>query len=350
MEDPIQRYRTKSSDRHRRRRKSFQSIERLQKEVYKTQQTISSTDDKREMYKSSRAADHSQSKSKSRGSRARPFDEHGYCRMHPDVRLAKKKASGGWIMLQGTCHKCLRRRPSPSTESLTDDSYQEQSKKRSEHHRARSSSRGRRRGAAVNDDKSSATQRSRSRSIRARSKSLSKRIKGSRLVCVDGAPFDKSGRCFVHNHVKLASKKLLSGWKIHYPFCPECAKKDDMYDENCSVISGISGFSRGSFASGRDDYSVASSAYHSRGGGGGRGDSSVRSSRSHKSSGSVATWSSKQSRKRMDKNGSFLPLDADGYCLHHPEVQLAEVDRKGGWNVLLDFCPGTSELYTYHLF
>jgi hypothetical protein len=88
---------------------------------------------------------------------------------------------------------------------------------------------------------------------------------------------------------------------------------------------------------------VASSAYHSRGGGG-RGDSSVRSSRSYKSSGSVATWSSKQSRKRMDKkDGSFLPLDADGYCLHHPEVQLAEVDRKGGWNVLLDFCPGTSE-------
>lgn len=336
MEDPIQRYRTKSSDRHRRRRKSFQSIERLQKEVYKTQQTISSTDDKK-VHKSSRAAGHSQSKSKSRASRACPFDEHGYCRMHPDVRLAKKKAGGGWIVLQGTCHKCLRRRPSPSTESLTDDSYQEQSKKRSEH-RARSSSRGRRRGAA-NEDKSSATQRSRSKSIRARSKSLSKRIKGSRLVCVDGAPFDKSGRCFVHNHVKLASKKLLGGWKIHYPFCPECAKKDDLYEENCSVISGISGFSRGSFASRHDDYSVASSAYHSRGDGG-RGDSSVRSSRSYKSSGSVATWSSKQSRKRMDKkDGSFLPLDADGYCLHHPEVQLAEVDRKGGWNVLLDFCP-----------
>lgn len=340
MEDPIQRYRTKSSDRHRRRRKSFQSIERLQKEVYKTQQTISSTDDKREVHKSSRVEGHSRSKS------ARPFDEHGYCRMHPDVRLAKKKASGSWQVLHRTCHKCLRRRPSPSTESLTDDSYQEQSKKRSEH-RARSSSRGRRRvGAAANEDNKSATQRSRSKSIRARSKSLSKRVKGSRHVCVDGAPFDKSGRCFVHNHVKLASKKLLGGWKIHYPFCPECAKKDDLYEENCSVISGISGFSRGSFASGHDDYSVASSAYHSRGGGGGRGDSSVRSSRSYKSSGSVATWSSKQSRKRMDKkDGSFLPLDADGYCLHHPEVQLAEVDRKGGWNVLIDFCPGTSELY-----
>jgi hypothetical protein len=33
-------------------------------------------------------------------------------------------------------------------------------------------------------------------------------------------------------------------------------------------------------------------------------------------------------------------LDEDGYCLHHPDVQLAETCRKGGWNVLLDFCPG----------
>ena len=103
-----------------------------------------------------------------------------------------------------------------------------------------------------------------------------------------------------------------------------------MADSN-SVFSDISGLSKGSFTCGYDNRSVASSANL-------RGDASVRSSRSYKSVGSQRTWSSKQSKKRIDD--SFLPLDKDGYCLHHPDVQLAEISRKGGWNVLFDFCPG----------
>jgi hypothetical protein len=357
MEDPIQRYRKKSSDRHRQsRRNSLRSIERLQQEVYKTKQTISSADDHQgEMHQSlhsrgrlSRRKDangKTQPRSKSRGYRVCPFDADGYCTSHPDVRLAKMKA-GGWKVLNEKCHKCLHRQNTPSTESFTSDSCHEESHRRREKQnqrdaRRRSSSRGRHRETHHRDEhKTLQRSRSGSKSISSRSKSLCRRVKQltpKRTVCVNGVPFDKSGRCFVHNHIKLASKKLLGGWKVHYQFCPECAK-DDGNEENCSVISGISGISLGSFASGYDDHSVASSAYHSR------GDASVRSSRSCKSIGSQRSWSSKQSRKRMNKtDDSFLPLDEDGYCLHHPEVKLAE-SRKGTWNVLLDFCPGKSLL------
>mmetsp|Transcript_9325 Transcript_9325/g.15949 ORF Transcript_9325/g.15949 Transcript_9325/m.15949 type:complete len:499 (-) Transcript_9325:429-1925(-) len=347
MADPIQRYRTKSRDRQRELRNSLRSIERLQQEVYCTKQTISSaTDDhKGEMNRSQqsrerlsrRRADNAkvQPRSKSRDYRSRPFGDDGYCRLHPDVRLAKMKA-GGWKVVHEKCHKCLRRTNSPSTVSLTGDSHdsnrrhQKQSQK--DTHRG-SSSRGRRRETNSMDEHKPTKQQSKSKSIRSRSKSLRRKVQQltpKRTVCVDGAPFDKSGRCFVHNHIKLASKKLLGGWRIHFRFCPECAE-DDGNEKSNSVYSDISGLSQGSFTSGYEDRSVAS-----------RGDSSVRSSRSCKSTGSQrSNWSSKQSRKRIDD--SFLPLDDDGYCLHHPDVQLAETCRKGGWNVLLDFCPECAE-------
>ena len=347
MDDPIQRYRTKSRDRHRQERKSLRSIEQLQNEVYKTKQTISSATDnhKGEMNLSQhsrgrlsrRRVDNAkiQSRSKSRSYQACPFDADGYCILHPDVRLAKMKV-GGWKVVQ-KCHKCLCRTNSPSTTVSLTDSYQEESNRRHEKqsktndHR-RCSSRGRRRETHDRDEHKSNKQQSRSKSSRSRSKSLRRSVKKltpKRTVCVNGAPFDKNGRCFVHNHIKLASKKLLGGWKVHFRFCPECAE-DDVADSN-SVFSDISGLSKGSFTCGYDDRSVASSANL-------RGDASVRSSRSYKSVGSQRTWSSKQSKKRIDD--SFLPLDKDGYCLHHPDVQLAEISRKGGWNVLFDFCPG----------
>lgn len=351
MEDPIQRYRTKSRDRIRPLSNSLRSIDRLQQEVYKTKQTISSAADDCQggMHQSQNSRGRLsrrkvvanvkvQSRSKSRGYRYCPFDADGYCTSHPDVRMAMMKV-GGWKVLHETCHKCCTHRPNRSTtDSLTDDSCQEESNRRQKKqnrkdtHR-RSSSRGKHRATHHMDD--STSQRSRSKSIRSRSKSLRRKVQHltpKRTVCVDGAPFDKSGRCFVHNHVKLASKKLLGGWKIHCQFCPECAKEDDGTEENCSVTSGISGLSLGTFNSGCDDVSV-------------------RSTRSYKSIGSQRSWSSKQSRKRMNKNdGSFLPLDEDGYCLHHSDVQLAEIGRKGGWNVLLDFCPGKSRWHIFPVF
>ncbi len=358
MDDPTQRYRTKSRDRQRHRRKSLRSIERLQHEVYKTKQTISSATgchqgemnlnlSQHSKRRKSRRRDNDikcQPNSKSTGYGACQFDANGYCIMHPDVRLAKMKA-GKWKVVRENCHKCFRRTHSSST-VLTGDSFHGEHNR---HHEARSdrdvhrrsSSRGRRRERCSRDEHKSTQQQSRSKSIRSRSKSFRRKIQQltptRRTICVGGAPFDKNGRCFVHNHIKLASRKLLGGWKIHYQFCPECARDDDYVDvDSYSVVSDISGLSVGSFISGCDDRSMASSAYNWR------ADASVRSSRSQRS------WSSKQSKKRIDD--SFLPLDEDGYCLHHPDVQLAEKCRKSGWNVLLDFCPGKKRDYLVSVF
>lgn len=271
-----------------------------------------------------------QSNPNSSGYRACPFDGNGYCIMHPDVRMAKMKG-GVWKVVREKCHKCH----SSFTVSLTGDSFREDSSRyyeaRSQRdvHR-RSSSRGRCRVRSTQ-------QQSRSKSIRSRSKSLCRKVHqltAKRTVCVNGTPFDKNGRCFVHNHIKLASKKLLGGWKIHFRFCPECAE-DDVNEDSHSVVSDISGLSVGKFISGSDDFSEASSANNLR------ADASLKSSRSYKSINSQRSWSSKQTKKRIDD--SFLPLDEDGYCLRHPDVRLAEMCRKGVWNVLLDFCPGKEE-------
>jgi len=39
---------------------------------------------------------------------ALPFDEEGYCHAHPSVRLAKKKALGGWKVLHDICPDCAQ--------------------------------------------------------------------------------------------------------------------------------------------------------------------------------------------------------------------------------------------------
>ena len=58
-------------------------------------------------------------------------------------------------------------------------------------------------------------------------------------------------------------------------------------------------------------------------------------------SGSTGTSSLNMSAKRDD---SFLPLDEDGCCVNHPDVQLAKIRKKGGLKVLLDVCPGKVDL------
>lgn len=35
-----------------------------------------------------------------------PFDEQGRCRAHPEVRVAKKDAKGGWNLVSGVCPQC----------------------------------------------------------------------------------------------------------------------------------------------------------------------------------------------------------------------------------------------------
>jgi len=62
--------------------------------------------------KSGRSRKSAKSNSSRKGGRktdrygALPFDEEGYCHAHPGVRLAKKKALGGWKVLHDICPDC----------------------------------------------------------------------------------------------------------------------------------------------------------------------------------------------------------------------------------------------------
>ena len=39
-----------------------------------------------------------------------------------------------------------------------------------------------------------------------------------------------------------------------------------------------------------------------------------------------------------------MHLDDNGYCLHHPHVQLAKMRKKsGGWKILMEYCPECAE-------
>lgn len=71
---------------------------------------------------------------------ALPFDEEGYCHAHPSVRLAKKKALGGWKVLHDICPDCAHdassnagssRRSSRGTGRLLDDSGSDASSRKS---------------------------------------------------------------------------------------------------------------------------------------------------------------------------------------------------------------------------
>jgi hypothetical protein len=61
----------------------------------------------------------------------------------------------------------------------------------------------------------------------------------------------------LHPHVKLASKKLLGGWKVHHTFCKACAVDshcDD--DDQSSALTSRSGYSsRSRGTSHHSDYS-----------------------------------------------------------------------------------------------
>ncbi|KAL7548436.1 hypothetical protein ACHAWF_011725 [Thalassiosira exigua] len=64
--------------------------------------------------KSGRSRKSAKSNASRRGGRktdrygALPFDEEGYCHNHPSVRLAKKKALGGWKILSDLCPDCAQ--------------------------------------------------------------------------------------------------------------------------------------------------------------------------------------------------------------------------------------------------
>jgi len=66
---------------------------------------------------------------------------------------------------------------------------------------------------------------------------------------------------------------------------------------------------------------------------------SFRSNMSSTNSWSTGRSSKERARKKKGKDETFLPLDEDGYCKYHPQVQLAKMSKKGGLKILMDFCP-----------
>lgn len=284
----------------------------------------------------------------------RPFDEHGYCHMHPEVKLASK-GRRGWKIKLPVCPKCSVRDSSradtASTATYYDscddgcsysygeretDSARRKSRNSSrlrqrsrEDHRDEStrrsisrtgsrsggsgsvrSSRWSRRGSTYNGEVDYDGDRSvkSGRSFRTR---LRKSKGNSGSLINEGAPFDKGGRCFRHPQIKLASKRLLGGWKIHLHNCPLCKRSQN--EDDRSVFSGItdgssSDYSRRSL--GNKSHSSAQRSVCSR------GNVSVASRRSMGSNATTSSWVSNQSKRRL-RDETFLPLDEDGYCKHH---------------------------------
>lgn len=62
---------------------------------------------------------------------ALPFDEEGYCHAHPSVRLAKKKALGGWKVLHDICPDCAQDCESQAGSTRSGRSGRSRSSKRS---------------------------------------------------------------------------------------------------------------------------------------------------------------------------------------------------------------------------
>ena len=304
-----------------------------------------------------------------------PFDANGCCIHHPQIVMAKQRKKGGWRIRLEQCPKCehehslsqeYNKLHSDETESLTSEDSRW---KQQERHRRRPSSDGRSRCSTKSCSRSvKSTQRQRSsrRELNdsqrlgggTRSLSRSSRQRRDRHISpsssseahnkkkhtkkklqtgVNGKPFDKLGRCFNHPHVKLASKRMLGGWKIHMSVCPLCVEEEE-YD--VSVISGMSKLT----IDNHDELSCGYMSSHSKRSRVARGGSSEKSTRSMKSSRSMRSMGSSKSRRskrrvKKDDDDSFLPLDENGFCVHHPDVQLAKVSKKGGWKVLLDACP-----------
>mmetsp|Transcript_29109 Transcript_29109/g.53310 ORF Transcript_29109/g.53310 Transcript_29109/m.53310 type:complete len:693 (-) Transcript_29109:362-2440(-) len=94
---------------------------------------------------------------------ALPFDEEGYCHAHPSVRLAKKKALGGWKVLHDICPDCAhdassnagssRSRSSRGTGRVFDDSGSETSSYKSGRSLASNASSSRKKKIRVKDMK-----------------------------------------------------------------------------------------------------------------------------------------------------------------------------------------------------
>lgn len=301
------------------------------------------------------------------------FDTAGYCLKHPNCKLAKQvkdDATGKltYQELKSTCPSC----PSSKKKSARKTSLGG-GKVRSGHRvhgapSSRSRSKSRERGSEQRgrDDKN---QLSRNSSTRSRSKSKSRREYST--------PFDSKGRCHHHKSVQLAAKKLTGGWKVLHSSCPRCmeAKFEEDGDDDRSVRSissrkstrsVVSAACGGENANGKFDKNgccvihthvqVAKKRVFGTGfkvvricpacdGNDIDEDnmsvSSKRSSSSRKSSRSIKSSTSRSKPGKATKSGRYgaLPFDGDGYCCHHPSVQIAQKKTFGGFKIIHNVCP-----------
>lgn len=163
------------------------------------------------------------------------FDKNGCCTRHPTVQVAKKKMLGGWKTYRD-CPKCV----DPNFDIADDISV-----------------------ASGSSHKSGASFRSRgstrSRKSTKNFKSNASRKGGGKTDRYGALPFDESGYCHTHPHVRLAKKKAMGGWKLLQPSCPECEAERGSVHSRSSRRSKSSRRSSGTGRYFDDSGSLASS-------------------------------------------------------------------------------------------
>ncbi|KAL3772829.1 hypothetical protein ACHAW5_009506 [Stephanodiscus triporus] len=248
-----------------------------------TPKTASSSNPRSRSVSKSRTRAGSRSKSRDIKPRERrvydtPFDEKGRCHYHRNVQLAAKKMTGGWKVVHAACPKCME----DNVEGKTGGGIIKLD-------------------GGCKGDQPAHLSLSRGSS---RTGTTSRKNEGGATDAQ--GQHDKNGCCLVHTHIQVAKKRVFgNGFKV-VRACPACNGHDVGLDDDISVSSKRSTKST-------------------------RSNASRRSSASARGKSGTATSSGRY---------GALPFDGDGYCCHHPSVQLAKKKALGGgFKVILDFCP-----------
>jgi len=163
-------------------------------------------------------------------------------------------------------------------------------------------------------------------------------------------PFDEKGRCHYHKNIQLAAKKNFGGgWKILHEICPKCMEEATRDGDDQSVKSGRS--LRSTSKKMEQPQTSSSTGGKSKkkwnlfkGSTGDQpqvdddDDRSVKSNKSTRSNRSSRSTSKRGQAASSSRYGS-MPFDGDGYCVHHPSIQLAKKKKLGGFKIIHDVCP-----------
>jgi len=189
---------------------------------------------------------------------------------------------------------------------------------------------------------------SREKENRARSKSRDPNKKAPRRQYI--GPFDEKGRCHYHKNMQLAGKKFGGGWKILHELCPRCMEESDD-DDDKSVRSMRS---TKSVSKQLEELQPAQQSSNSKKKKWNFFQNKQQSGRSHPQDddddrsikSSRSTRSTKSTRSGKAANSSRygnMPFDGDGFCVHHPAVQLAKKKKLGGFKIVHDNCPSCAK-------